>query len=53
MRPPCAQEGVVREDFGDGAIREELTLDPELLGLDQFEDDDDEEDEEEPKVQNN
>ena len=43
----------MREDFGDGAIREELTLDPELLGLDQFEDDDDEEDEEEPKVQNN
>ena len=43
----------MREDFGDGAIREELTLDPELLGLDQFEDDDDEEDEEEPKVQHN
>jgi hypothetical protein len=40
----------MREDFGDGAVREELTLDPELLGLDQFDEDDDEEEDEEPKV---
>lgn len=50
QRSLCAQEGVMREDFGDGAVREELTLDPELLGLDQFDEDDDEEEDEEPKV---
>jgi hypothetical protein len=41
----------MREDFSGGAVREELTLDPELLGLDQFDiEDDDDDDDEEAKV---
>jgi hypothetical protein len=40
----------MREDFGDGSIREELTLDPELLGLDQFDEDDEDDEEDEAKV---